>query len=132
MNDFSDLFDRLEGELNIVSFGDPNPDLEAAVDLLADGVTPEKDAEIAEALPVPYTVKVPARAQLDGEMLRCPRVAYVDASIVPDGEWRTSSARGQRLRRAKADVYMAASVELDIPDVVTIVKVAVLWRPHKE
>ena len=65
-------------------------------------------------------------------MLRCPRVAYVDASLVPGEDWVTSSARGRRLRREKTGAYMAYNVELDIPNVVKIVKVAVLWRPSKD
>ena len=132
MASISDLLEQIEGELNVVGAYGDDDDVKALAEELADGVTPERDAEIAELLPVPYTIKVPARAQLDGDMLRCPRVAYVDASLVPGEDWVTSSARGRRLRREKTGAYMAFNVELDIPNVVKIVKVAVLWRPSKD
>ena len=119
-------------DLNVQSLGVPDPDLhrqlQEYVDELADHVTPFRDAEIADALPRPYQMKLPARAQLDGEMLTCPRVAYVDASKLPGGEWQTSAARGQRLSKVKEGAFVGFHLELDIPGVVTIVRLAVLWR----
>ena len=128
-----ELFEKINSDLNVI-VGDSNADDELLGVLtfeLAQGVTAERDAEIAELLPVPYTMKVPARAQLDGEFLRCPRVAYVDASKVPGEDWVTSAARGRRSAKPKTGVFMSAHTVLDIPDVVEIVRVAVLWRKPK-
>ena len=127
-----DLINEVLEDLNVQSTGVTDLDLYTALQEyaseLAEGVTPERDAEIADALPRPYQMKLPARAQLDGEMLTCPRVAYVDASKVPGGEWQTSAARGQRLSKVKEGAFVGLHVALDIPDVVTIVRLAVLWR----
>ena len=130
------MMDQLVSEvledLNVQSMSVTDLDLRKELDdyalELAEGVTPERDAEIANALPRPYQMKLPARAQLDGEMLTCPRVAYVDASKVPGGKWQTSAARGQRLSKVKDGAVVGLHVALDIPDVVTIVRLAVLWR----
>ena len=131
--DLSELLAQINSDLNVI-VGDSNADdelLEALSLELAEGVTAERDAEIAELLPVPYTMKVPARAQLDGDFLRCPRVAYVDASKVPGEDWVTSAARGRRSAKPKTGVFMSAHTVLSIPDVVEIVRVAVLWRKPK-
>ena len=101
-------------------------DLLAAAQELAEGVTAERDAEIAGALPVPYTARVPARAQIDGDTLHIPRVAYIQASKVGDGDWK-HSARGRKLKRAKKDVAVGVHVELKMEGI-QIVSLAVLWR----
>ena len=98
---------------------------------LAEGVTAERDAEIAEELPVPYTKRVPARAQIDGEELLIPRCVIATASKVPGGEWITST-RGPRLGKAKAGCVVGATTELYIPDVLHIVRVVILWRRPKK
>ena len=105
--------------------------LEAFAQELAEGVTAERDAEIAEELPVPYTKKVPARAQIDGETLLIPRCVIATATKVPDGEWITST-KGPRLGKAKAGCVAGATTELYIPDVLHIVRVVILWRRPKK
>ena len=131
-SEYNELVHRVFNDLKVESIGTIHTgmqaELQAFADELAAGVTPERDAEIAEALPAPYTMKLPARAQLDGDNLLCPRVSYVDASKVPDEDWNTGSAVGRRLRRAKEGAVVGIHVELDIPDVVKIVRIAVLWR----
>ena len=94
---------------------------------LAEGVTAERDAEIAEALPKPYQKKVPARAQLDGDELTIPRCVIAQAAREAGGEWKTST-QGPRMGRMKAGCVVGVHVELDIPDVVEIVRVVILWR----
>ena len=129
---YDEMLSDVIADLNVQSLGVADSELHQKLSEyareLAVGVTAERDAEIAEDLPRPYQMKLPARAQLDGDELTCPRVAYVDASKVPDGEWQTTAARGQRLSRVKEGAFIGVSVELDIPDVVTILRVAVLWR----
>ena len=131
-SEYDDVLTEVITDLNVQSMGVADPELhqklnEYAMEL-AQGVTAERDAEIAADLPRPYQMRLPARAQLDGDELVCPRVAYVDASKVPGGEWQTTAARGQRLARVKDGAFVGAAVELDIPDVVTIIRIAVLWR----
>ena len=126
-----ELVDQIFEEVGCVSETD-DEDLEAFAQELAEGVTAERDAEIAELLPKPYTKKVPARAQIDGEELLIPRCVIATASRVPGegSEWITS-ARGPRLGKAKAGCVVGVHVELEIPDVVTIARVVVLWRREK-
>ena len=130
--EMDDLVKEVLEDLNVQSLGVPDPDLHQQLqeyaDELADHVTPERDAEIALDLPHPYRMRLPARAQLDGDELICPRVAYVDASKVANGPWQTSAARGQRLSRVKEGAFVGYHVELEIEDTVTIVRLAVLWR----
>ena len=97
---------------------------------LAEGVTAERDAEIAEALPVPYQKKVPARAQIDGDELTIPRCIIATASRAKDGDWITST-RGPRMGRSKAGCAVGLHEELVIPGVVEIVRVVILWRRDK-
>ena len=97
---------------------------------LAEGVTAERDAEIAEALPVPYQKRVPARAQIDGDELTIPRCVIATATRVPGGDWITST-KGPRMGRTKAGCAVGVHVELAIPDVVEIVRVVILWRRDK-
>ena len=120
------LIETIMQETGCVSYAD-DPTLEAAAQELAEGVTAERDAEIAEALPVPYQKKVPARAQIDGEELTIPRCVIAQAAREAGGEWQTST-RGPRMGRAKAGCAVGVHVELDIPDVVEIVRVVILWR----
>ena len=131
-SEYTYLVSSVMDDLRVESFGvldqAMQDKLQATANELAAGVTPERDAEIAESLPVPYTMKLPARAQLDGDNLLCPRVSYVDASLVPGEHWNIGSAVGRRLRRAKEGAVAGIHVELDIPDVVKIVRIAVLWR----
>ena len=104
--------------------------LAAIAQELAMGVTAERDAEIAAALPVPYTKRVPARAQLDGDTLLIPRAITATASRAAGGDWITST-KGPRMGRAKAGCAVGVHVELEIPGVVEIVRVVILWRREK-
>ena len=101
--------------------------LMAAAQELAEGVTAERDAEIALALPVPYSMRVPATAQLDGDELTVPRALRLGASST-GGEWNLGSMQGRRQRVEKRACAIGVHVALDIPQVVTIVEAVVLWR----
>ena len=121
------MIDEVLTDLNCESQTD-DADLMAVAQELAEGVTAEREAEIAAALPVPYARRVPARAQLDGDFLTVPRSAIVDATLI-DGVFR-SSAMGKKLRAPK----MAAAVGFHT--VVsgawgTIFRIVVLWRRAK-
>ena len=122
----ADFLEQIENEVQCVSFTD-DPTLIAYAKELAEGVTAERDAEIAEALPKPYQKKVPARAQLDGDELTIPRCVYVTASRAAGGDWITST-KGPRMGRVKAGCAIGVYTELHIPDVVEIVRVVILWR----
>ena len=127
---YADLIETIMEETGCVSAaedGEQGEILAAFAQELAEGVTAERDAEIAEALPVPYQKKVPARAQIDGDELTIPRSVTATASRGPDGDWITSTM-GPRMGRAKAGCAVGVHVELDIPDVVEIVRVVILWR----
>ena len=123
------FLEQIEADMQCVSYTDDST-LIAYAKELAEGVTAERDAEIAEALPVPYQKKVPARAQIDGDELTIPRCVYATASRAAGGEWITST-RGPRMGRAKAGCAVGVHTELDIPDVVEIVRVVILWRREK-
>ena len=127
--DYVDLVETIMQEVSCVS-GSDDPDLAAFAQELAEGVTAERDAEIAEALPVPYQKRVPARAQIDGEELTIPRCVIAQAARQAGGEWNTST-KGPRMGRTKAGCAVGIHVELDIPDVVEIVRVVILWRRDK-
>ena len=128
-NNYQDLIDRIMQETQCVSTSD-DESLAAYAQELAEGVTAERDAEIAEALPTPYQKKVPARAQIDGDELTIPRCVIATASRVPDADWITSS-QGPRMGRVKADCAVGVHEELVIPGVVEIVRVVILWRRDK-
>ena len=123
---YADLIETIMQETHCVSPTD-DESLTAYAQELAERVTAERDAEIAELLPVPYQKKVPARAQIDGDTLTIPRCVIATASRAEGGEWITST-RGPRLGRAKAGCAVGVHVELDIPGVVEIVRVVILWR----
>ena len=97
---------------------------------LAEGVTAERDAEIARGLPVPYQKRVPARAQIDGEELTIPRCIYATASRADGGAWVTST-KGPRMGRVKAGCAVGVHDDLIIPGVVEIIRVVILWRRDK-
>ena len=126
---YADLIETIMQETGCVSMSEPEipVNLWGLAQELAQGVTAERDAEIAEALPVPYQKKVPARAQIDGEELTIPRCVIAQAARQAGGEWQTST-RGPRMGRAKAGCAVGVHVELDIPGVVEIVRVVILWR----
>ena len=123
---YTDVIGVIMREAQCVSRTD-DPDLVARAQELAEGVTAERDAEIAAGLPVPYAKRVPARAQLDGETLLIPRAITATASRAAGGEWITST-KGPRMGREKAGCAVGVHVELDIPGVVEIVRVVILWR----
>ena len=127
--EYGDLLDTITQETQCVSASTDDA-LIAFAQELAEGVTAERDAEIAEALPVPYQKRVPARAQIDGDELIIPRCVIATATRVPGGEWITST-KGPRMGRAKAGCAVGVHMELDIPDVVEIVRVIILWRRDK-
>ena len=126
---YDDLVELIMSETHCVSETE-NADLWDYAQELAEGVTAERDAEIAEALPVPYQKRVPARAQIDGDELTIPRCVIATASRVPGKEWITST-KGPRLGRTKAGCAVGVHAELDIPGVVEIVRVVILWRRDK-
>ena len=103
-----------------------DPALIAAAQELAEGVTAERDAEIALALPGPYRQRVPATAQLDGDELTVPRALRLGASST-GGSWDLGSMQGRRQRTEKRDCAIGVHVALDLPQV-TIVEAVVLWR----
>ena len=123
---YAELVETIMQETGCVSEANTTPLFDFAQEL-AEGVTAERDAEIAAALPVPYQKRVPARAQIDGDELTIPRCVIAQASREAGGEWKTST-RGPRMGRAKAGCAVGVHVELDIPGVVEIVRVVILWR----
>ena len=129
--EYSQVISQIMEEAQCVAMlEDEDLELEAFAQELAEGVTAERDAEIAAALPVPYTKRVNARAQIDGDTLLIPRCIIATASRVPDGDWITST-RGPRMGRVKTDCVVGMHVELDMPDVVQIIRVVILWRREK-
>ena len=126
---YQELVNRIMQETDCVSMSD-DADLAAAAQELAEGVTAERDAEIAEALPKPYQKKVPARAQIDGDELTIPRCVIAQASHVAGQDWRTST-RGPRMGRAKAGCVVGVHQEFVMPGVMEIVRVVILWRRDK-
>ena len=127
---YADLIETIMQETGCVSAVEAGPmerTLTPLAQELAEGVTAERDAEIAESLPVPYQKKVPARAQIDGDELTIPRCVIAQAAREAGGEWKTST-QGPRMGRAKAGCAVGVHVELDIPGVVEIVRVVILWR----
>ena len=127
--EYGDLIDTIMQETQCVSTSNDEALMDFAQEL-AEGVTAERDAEIAEALPVPYQKRVPARAQIDGDELTIPRCVIATASRVPGGDWITST-KGPRMGRTKAGCAVGVHVELAIPDVLEIVRVVILWRRDK-
>ena len=123
---YKDLAETIMKEKQCVSTT-TSKELVAFAQELAEGVTAKRDAEIAEALPVPYQRKVPARAQIDGDTLTIPRCIIATASRVEGGAWITST-RGPRMGRAKADCAIGVHPELVIPNVLEIVRIVILWR----
>ena len=129
MEQYADLIAKIMKESSCVSTTD-DPDLKAAAQELAEGVTAERDAEIAVSLPVPYQKKVPARAQIDGDELTIPRCVYVTASRAEGMDWMTSTS-GPRPGRMKAGCAVGLNEDLVLPGVLTIVRIAILWRREK-
>ena len=79
---YGDLIETIMDQVGCISEAEPEDagDLWAYAQELAEGVTAERDAEIAEALPVPYQKRVPARAQIDGDELTIPRCVIAQAA----------------------------------------------------
>ena len=126
---YADLVETIMQETQCVSESDDEL-LAALARELAEGVTAERDAEIAGILPVPYQKKVPARAQLDGDTLTIPRCVIATASRAEGGAWITST-KGPRMGRPKAGCAVGVHEELVIPNVLEIVRVVILWRRDK-
>ena len=127
MSAIDDLIARTLEEINASSVTD-NPELIAAANELAAGVTAEREAEIAEALPAAYAQKKPARAQLDGDYITVPKAVYSSASLV-NGDWFTSTS-GRKLNRPKMECAVGTHIELELPGI-TIFRIVVLWRREK-
>ena len=127
---YDDLVETIMHETDCVSDAPEDSGLFAVAQELAEGTTAERNAEIAEALPVPYQKKVPARAQIDGDELTIPRCVIAQAAREAGGEWKTST-RGPRMGRQKGGCAVGVHVELDIPGVVEIVRVVILWRRER-
>ena len=125
-NEYGDLVETIMQETQCISETD-DAALDAYAQELAEGVTAERDAEIADALPVPYQKKVPARAQLDGDTLTIPRCVIATATRVEGGDWITST-KGPRMGRSKAGCAVGVHPELVIPKVLEIVRIVILWR----
>ena len=123
---YASLAARIMRETQCVSMAD-GEELTAFAQELAEGVTAERDAAIADSLPVPYQKKVPARAQLDGDTLTIPRCVIATASRPEGGEWVTST-KGPRMGRPKAGCAVGVHEELVIPGVVEIIRIVILWR----
>ena len=129
MTQYQEVVDAILIDINSVSTTD-DADVLAAAQELAEGVTAEREAEICDALPVPYTFLAPARAQLDDEKIRVPRAVNTAASWTPENGWNTGSV-GRRLRQKKADCAVGVHVDLDLGGVVTILRIVVLWKRVK-
>ena len=125
-NGYGDLVETIMQETQCIS-ETYDAALGAFAQELAEGVTAERDAEIADALPVPYQKKVPARAQLDGDTLTIPRCVIATATRVEGGDWITST-KGPRMGRSKAGCVVGVHPELVIPKVLEIVRIVILWR----
>ena len=128
-NRYADLINLIMKETQCVSVATDQKLIDVAQEL-AEGVTADRDAEIAAQLPVPYSKRVPARAQIDGEELTIPRCIYATASRANGGEWITST-RGPRMGRVKAGCAVGVHEDLIIPGVVEIVRVVILWKRDK-
>ena len=122
-----DMIQQVLQDLNADGTTDDASLIEYAQEL-AEGVTAEREAEIADALPAPYARRIPARAQLDGDTLHVPRQAIVDASLI-DGVFR-SSAMGKKLRAPKTACAVGFNVEVT-GAWGTIYRIVVLWRRAK-
>ena len=97
---------------------------------LAAGVTAEREAELAEALPGAYVSSVNARAQDDGDKIRVPKAVYTHATY-NQGAWLKTMSGG-KLRRVKMDVVVGAAVEFEMPEAdLKIVRLVILWRRKK-
>ena len=129
MEKYAELIETITQETQCVSMADDQTLNEFAQEL-AEGVTAERDAMIADALPVPYQKKVPARAQLDGDFLTIPRCVIATASRADGGEWITST-KGPRMGKTKAGCAIGVHEELVIPGVVEIIRIVILWRRDK-
>ena len=123
------MVDQVCEELNVSSRVSGESLLVLIAAELAAGVTAERDAEIAGELPAPYTARLAARAQIDGDTIHVPRVIYVDASVIPGRDLMTS-ARGRRQAKAKRDVAVGIHTVIS-GDWGTIYRFAVLWRREK-
>ena len=129
MEKYAELIETITQETQCVSMADDQTLNEFAQEL-AEGVTAERDAMIADALPVPYQKKVPARAQLDGDFLTIPRCVIATASRAEGGDWITST-KGPRMGKTKAGCAIGVHEELVIPGVLEIVRIVILWRREK-
>ena len=126
---YVDLVNTILDESGCVS-GTNDPELGRYAQELAEGVSAERDAQIAEALPKPYQKKVPARAQIDGDELTIPRCVIAQACRTSGTDWQTST-KGPRMGRTKAGCAVGVHEELVLPGVLEIVRIVVLWRRDK-
>ena len=125
----SDVVDGILAEINATNeiF---DAELLAIANELAAGVTAEREAELSEELPVPYTSLVNATAEMSDDKLRVPKAVYTHATY-NQGEW-LKTMRGGKLRRAKMDVVVGTAVEFEMPEAdLKIVRLVILWRRQK-
>ena len=129
MSEYTSLIETIKSETNCVSDTDDAVLREYAQEL-AEGVTAERDAEIAANLPVPYTKRVNARAQIDGDTLLIPRAVTATAARAEGEDWITST-RGPKMANPKAMCAVGVHEEFVLPGVVEIIRVVILWRRDK-
>ena len=119
------VIDQALAEINSLSQTD-DPALVSAANELAAGVTAEREAEIAEALPVPYTMLQSSTADIHGAKIRVPRMVRVIGHKLPGGDWVTSTS-GRKLGLEKADCAVGLHTVV-ANDYATVVNLVVLWR----
>ena len=119
----------LAEQINCGSLSDDST-LSAYATEMAAGVTAEREAEIAEALPAPYVARVQANAQVDGETLQVPRIVRATFSRAAEGTPWQMSASGRRQGRAKADCVIGADVSFMSADA-AVINAVVLWRRER-
>ncbi len=124
-----ELVEQILREANVVSTGD-DVDLAVIAAELAAGVTADREAEISDELPVPYTLEESSTADVDGEKIRVPRMVVVMASRPdPDAQW-TTSLTGRKLRRPKADCIVGRHDLMD-DGTYAVRRYILLWRRPK-
>ena len=124
----SKLIDKIMEEINCVS-GSTDPALVNAAEELARGVTAEREAEISEALPRPYTMLQSSTADVHGPKIRVPRMVRVSAHKIGNGEWITSTS-GRRLGLKKEGCAVGSHTVV-ANDVATVKNLVVLWRRER-
>ena len=126
--------EALSSSLGVKSFTEDVDIIDAAMEMAAPGLTAEREAEIAAALPRQYTERVNATAQESDDKIRVPKILIVNCVLVKQGpqasdEWQTGVS-GRRQRRPKENVALGYHVLVD-NEWATVVKLLYLWSPQK-